>query len=89
MYVYIRLLLPPNPSLEFENVEDSSGEVTNEEHGRDADKDGEEAPLGAVGHLKAETRARWETTIIILQGGPSGCSLGFVDNKTEIEFYVL
>ena len=28
--------------------------MTNEEHGRDADEDGEEAPLGAVGHLQAE-----------------------------------
>ena len=51
------------PSLEFEDVEDSSGKVTNEEHGRDADKDGEEAPLGAVGHLQAETKneGEWKT----------------------------
>ena len=51
---------PADASLEFENVEDSSGKVTNEEHGRDADEDGEETPLGAVGHLEAEMRTRGE-----------------------------
>lgn len=39
--------------------------MTNEEHGRDADKDGEEAPLGAVGHLEAETRTGGENPMII------------------------
>ena len=34
--------------------------MTNEEHGRDADEDGEETPLGAVGHLEAEMRTRGE-----------------------------
>ena len=42
------------PSLELQNVEDPPGKVADEEHGRDADEDGEEAPLGAVGHLQAE-----------------------------------
>ena len=52
---------PTDASLEFENVEDSSGKVTNEEHGRDADEDGEETPLSAVGHLEAEMRTRGGT----------------------------
>ena len=54
----------PNPSLEFENIEDASGKVTNEEHGRDAHEDGEEAPFGAVGHLEAETITKGENPII-------------------------
>ncbi len=56
---YLHAVLPAVMDAELEYVEDAPGRVADEEHGRDATEDGEQAPLGAVRQLEAKGKSTY------------------------------